>query len=314
MYFKIINVSFEPTDIVVDSGMGLANVYSLLLDKGVPSISFSFQAQFPFGNKTPDFLRAIFSKQLALIMERYPTISRVGIACNSLSFAIISNVDSLEQTHNVKIFSIRGMGAKRALYTTINDYIGIIGSEMAIFSDQHRLSIERENISVNNSFGEERFKDIQYKRLIGTELIDAIERGDIDDIKTEAKALFLKLFKPYKNDKSNSYPDVLVWGCTHFEAFDKVLREALTEVLIDEKININPFEIVFIMPGTELAYEMINANNSSLDLVGFLNNPFIQNLIYPMHFTNEHKNANGDIPLAYRYLDKTISLQYWGEE
>lgn len=315
MYFKIINFPFEPTDVVVDSGIGLANAYRLLLENGVPSIGFSFQAQFPFGNKKPDYLRFLFSNQLALIIERYPLINRVGIACNSLSFAIISEIEALEQTHNVKIFSIRGMGAKRALYTTINNYIGIIGSEMAIFSEQHRLSIERENISVNTGFGEERFKNIKYTTLIGTELIDAIERGDIADIKTEAKVLISKLFKSYKNNKSTLYPDVLVWGCTHFEAFDALLREALEQVLIDEKININPHQIVFIMPGTELAYEMINANNSTtIDLVGAISNPVRQNPIPQMHFTNKPEEANGSIPLAYRNLGHPISLQYWGEE
>jgi glutamate racemase len=103
---------------------------------------------------------------------------------------------------------------------------------------------------------------------------------------------------------------VLVWGCTHFEAFDKVLRETLAEVLIDEKITINPLEIVFIMPGNELAYEIINSNN----LVGLPNNHSMQNQISPMHFTNDPKKANGDIPLAYRYLGMSVLLQYWGEE
>lgn len=198
---------------VFDSGLGGLTVAKEII-KLLPNekiIYFGDTARVPYGTKSKTVV-AKYSREIVRFLKT-KDIKMVVIACNTASAVAIEDViDEID----VPVIGVVKAGSRRAVKTTKNNKIGIIGTNATIDSDSYKKEI----YNIDNK--------IEVYQKACPLFVPLIEEGMIEDSITQEMAeRYLKEIK--------TKIDTLVLGCTHYPLIKNTLKKVVKEdvILID---------------------------------------------------------------------------------
>lgn len=211
---------------VFDSGIGGLTVAKEIMDilPNEDIVYFGDTARVPYGNKSKETI-VKFSLQISRFLET-KDVKAIVIACNTASaFAL----EAVKDKFNIPIIGVISPGARAAVKNTVNNKIGIIGTEGTVSSGAYSKKIS----SIRNDFeifstacplfvpiAEEGWSEKRVSYMIAEEYLDSI------------KALGI---------------DTLVMGCTHYPLLNKVVQDVMGE------------KVALINPAKETALELKEA-------------------------------------------------------
>jgi glutamate racemase len=130
---------------IFDSGVGGLTVLKEVV-KALPQediIYFGDTARFPYGTKSPDTIVRYSLEIASFLVKR--DIKLLIVACNTASAV---SLEALQAHLSIPIVGVIEPGALRAVYTTKNGKVGVIGTEGTIRSSAYTKAIKRLNPEV----------------------------------------------------------------------------------------------------------------------------------------------------------------------
>lgn len=191
---------------VFDSGMGGLTVVRQLI-KFLPKEDIVYlgdTARLPYGNKSKNTI-INFSIQNVLYLLKF-RVKLIVVACNtSSSFAL----DKLKRAFKVPVIGVIEPGVKKALESTKNRRIGVIGTSATINSNAYQNRIINANSSV---------------RVFAQScplFVPLVEEGWLNE-----KVTF-DIIKKYLSPLKNNKIDTLILGCTHYPLLKSLIKKAM---------------------------------------------------------------------------------------
>lgn len=191
---------------VFDSGVGgltvVKEVQELLPKEKI--IYFGDTARVPYGTKSKETVTRFSVESIEFLMKH--DVKLVLVACNTVSSL---SLDFLKKCFRVPVIGVIEPGAKRAVSSTRNYRIGVIGTRATISSGAYEKAV----------------KKLNPKMSVFTEscplFVPLAEEGWTDkSVTTEIASIYLKPLK-------NKCIDTLVLGCTHYP----LLKDAIKSVM-----------------------------------------------------------------------------------
>jgi len=189
-----------------DSGVGgltvLKEVKALLPHEHI--VYFGDTARLPYGNKSPQTVTRYALESALFLLTK--GIKLLVIACNTSS-AFALNI--LQKKLPVPVIGVIDPGAQEAVGHTKNRRIGVIGTKGTIRSMAYERSIKK--ISPDTTV-------ISRPCPLFVPIVEeGLENDDVAYLMAEK----------YLKDLKRSDIDVLVMGCTHYPALEKVIKKVM---------------------------------------------------------------------------------------
>jgi glutamate racemase len=189
-----------------DSGVGgltvLKEVKAVLPHEHI--VYFGDTARLPYGNKSPQTVTKYALESALFLLTK--GIKLLVIACNTSS-AFALNI--LQKKLPIPVIGVIDPGAKEAVNHTKNNKIGVIGTRGTIKSMAYERSIKKispDTIVTSRSCP-----------LFVPIVEEGLENDEVAHLMAER----------YLNDLKRSDIDVLVMGCTHYPALEKVIKKVM---------------------------------------------------------------------------------------
>ena len=205
--------SFSSPVGVLDSGVGgisvLRHIHALLPHEDL--IYFADSKHAPYGNKTPDEIKARCMEIADFLMSK--NVKALVVACNTATAAAI---DALRETFDIPIIGMEP-AVKPAAEASKNGIIGVLATVGTLKSAQFAALLE--------AYG----RDVQVVTQACVGLVECIERGELDTLETKA------LIRQYTAPLLAEGADTIVLGCTHYPFVKHVIQEIVGDkiTLID---------------------------------------------------------------------------------
>ena len=192
---------------VLDSGVGgisvLRHIHALLPHEDL--IYFADSKHAPYGNKTPDEIKARCFEIADFLIAK--DVKALVVACNTATAAAI---DELRVTFNIPIIGMEP-AVKPAADASKNGVIGVLATVGTLKSAQFAGLLE--------SYG--RNVQVVTQGCIG--LVECIERGELNTENTR------ELLKKYCAPLLAEGADTIVLGCTHYPFVRPLIEEIVGE-------------------------------------------------------------------------------------
>ncbi|MFD1065415.1 glutamate racemase [Oceanobacillus locisalsi] len=194
---------------VIDSGVGgLTVVHELMrqLPKE-PLIYLGDTERCPYGPRTEEEVKQFTWEMVHFLLKK--NIKMLVIACNTATaFAI----NDLHEKLDIPVIGVIKPGARAAIKSTENDYIGIIGTEGTIRSEAYNDALRQIK------------SEIEVLSLACPAFAPMVEKGLLEG--PEARRVVEKSLVPIsKHDKM----DTLILGCTHYPLLKDTIQEVVGE-------------------------------------------------------------------------------------
>ncbi|MEF9953457.1 MAG: glutamate racemase [Clostridium sp.] len=193
---------------VFDSGIGGLTVAKEIMDI-LPSediVYFGDTARVPYGNKSKLTIEK-FSLQISRFLESR-NVKAIVIACNTASaFAL----EAVKNNFSVPVIGVINPGARAAVKATVNQRVGIIGTEGTVSSGAYSKAVE--NICDN----------IKIFSTPCPLFVPVVEEGWGE---TEVSYM---IAKEYLQNLKEIEVDSLVMGCTHYPLLNNVVQRVMGE-------------------------------------------------------------------------------------
>lgn len=225
---------------VFDSGLGGLTVVKELI-KLLPNekiVYFGDTARVPYGSKSEKVVIK-YSKEIVEFLKT-KDIKILVIACNTASAMALEEVRKMV---DIPVIGVIKPGSRRAVKTSTNKKIGVIGTQGTVNSGTY----EKEIKELNN--------DIEVYQKACPLFVPLIEEGLLND-----KVTF-EMAERYLKDLKNKI-DTLVLGCTHYP----LIKDTLKKVVGDEIILIDSAEETAIEV-REILYSkrLLRSDNGSIN-------------------------------------------------
>ena len=217
---------------VFDSGVGGLTVVKELI-KSLPYENIVYlgdTARVPYGTKSSETIKR-FSIENAAFLKKFK-VKLIIVACNTASSVALP---ILRKRFSVPVIGVIGPGAMKAVATTRNNRIGVIGTPATIKSNAYEKEIKR------FSSGKKVFS------VACPLFVPIAEEGSLSSrITIDVVSMYLKPLM-----KKNI--DTLVLGCTHYP----LLRNAITKVvgknvrIIDSAVSVAE-EVAVMLEGRDV--------------------------------------------------------------
>ncbi len=189
-----------------DSGVGGLTVLKALRDK-YPEVDFVYlgdTARVPYGNKSAQtVIRYSLEGAEFLLSEG---VDLLIIACNTASSYAL---DVLRENFSIPVFGVIEPGVKRALDTTKNRRVGVIGTKATVSSDAYGRLLRSKGIEV-----------FQKACPLFVPLVEeGILNGDIAQ----------RVVEYYLTELKDKDIDTLILACTHYPLLKPVIEEFMGE-------------------------------------------------------------------------------------
>jgi glutamate racemase len=200
-----------------DSGVGgltlLKSIKHLLPNEQL--IYFGDTARLPYGTKSPKVIKN-FSLQIARFLEKLG-IKVLVVACHSASSTALSD---LKTKMNIPVIGVIEPSAQKAVITTKNKNIGVIGTKTTIESGSYQSFIQKAN------------PKISITTVAAPLLVPLVEEGWIN--KEVTRIILKEYISPFKKAQI----DTLILGCTHYPLIKRLFQEELGSdvILIDASL------------------------------------------------------------------------------
>lgn len=189
---------------VFDSGIGGLTVLHQIID-ALPRESTVYlgdTARAPYGTKSVETVLRYSFENSAFLVDKGVKI--VVVACNT-STAIA--LKQLKERLSIPVIGVIEPGVRRALKTTKNRKVGVIGTEATIQSRAYTHALKAVNPAIE-----------VYSRACPL-FVPLVEEGWIDNEVVEVTA------KAYLQGFKQSGIDTLILGCTHYPLLKKAIRK-----------------------------------------------------------------------------------------
>ena len=125
---------------VFDSGLGgltvLKEISKVLPNENI--VYFGDTARVPYGTRSSETVTKYTFQSINFLLEN--DIKAIVIACNTAS---ARSLEKAQERYNIPIIGVIKPGAKRAVISTRNNKIGVIGTEGTVFSKAYEMEIHR---------------------------------------------------------------------------------------------------------------------------------------------------------------------------
>ncbi len=191
---------------VFDSGVGGLTVLKALRDK-YPEVDFVYlgdTARVPYGNKSAQtVIRYSLEGAEFLLSEG---VEMIIIACNTASSYAL---DVLRENFSIPVFGVIEPGVRRALDTTKNRRVGVIGTKATVSSDAYGRLLRSKGIEV-----------FQKACPLFVPLVEeGILKGDIAQ----------RVVAHYLTELKDEGIDTLILACTHYPLLKPVIEDFMGE-------------------------------------------------------------------------------------
>ena len=192
---------------VFDSGVGGLTVVKEILSN-LPKekiIYFGDTARVPYGNKSPETIIR-YSRQIAAFLVSQ-NVKAIVIACNTASAMAL---DAVQESVDVPVIGVVRPGTDAALKATVNNRIGVIGTEGTIRSGIYGRYIREKNPEA-----------VVFNKACPL-FVNLVEEGMIDDPVT------VIMIHRYLDELIKDHGiDTLILGCTHYPLLQEVIRREI---------------------------------------------------------------------------------------
>ncbi|WP_405100732.1 glutamate racemase [Oceanobacillus sp. FSL H7-0719] len=194
---------------VIDSGVGGLTVAHELM-RQLPReqlIYLGDNKRCPYGPRTKDEVRKFTWEMVNFLLKK--NIKLLVIACNT---ATAFTIDELTEHLEIPIIGVINPGARAAINATVNEQIGVIGTEGTIKSEAYPAALKKIN------------PNLQVEAAACPLFVPIVEKGVLagDEVKEVVKDSLL----PFENNKEM---DTLILGCTHYPLLKPVIQEVIGE-------------------------------------------------------------------------------------
>ncbi|MDR3625038.1 MAG: glutamate racemase [Chlamydiales bacterium] len=202
---------------IFDSGVGGLTVVRQIIDL-LPNeniVYFGDTARLPYGSKSEETILRYSIENTVFLMEK--NIKLLVIACNTATaFAI----EKLKKLFNIPIIGVITPGIERAVISTKNARIGIIGTKGTIQSGAYQRGLQA------------LLPHASIHPIACPLLVHLVEDFSLDHLAT--RLIIQDYLKPLQEQNI----DTLVLGCTHYPLLKKILYEEIGKhiCLIDPAI------------------------------------------------------------------------------
>lgn len=191
---------------VFDSGIGGLTVLQRIIQAlpGENTVYLGDTARSPYGTKSVDAVLRYSFENSEFLVEK--GVKVVVVACNT-STAIA--LEPLQKNLSVPVVGVIAPGVKRAIASTKNKKIGVIGTEATIQSGAYTRALKAADGSVE-----------VYSRACPL-FVPLVEEGWTDNHVVELTV------RAYLESLKQSGIDTLILGCTHYPLLKKTIRRFL---------------------------------------------------------------------------------------
>ncbi|WP_087971834.1 glutamate racemase [Oceanobacillus rekensis] len=192
---------------VIDSGVGGLTVVHELM-RQLPKeqlIYLGDTARCPYGPRTEEEVKKYTWEMVEFLLTK--DIKMLVIACNT---ATAFTLQDLKERLAIPVIGVIQPGARAAIKFTMNNQVGIIGTEGTIRSSAYTHALKKIK------------PDIHVTALACPLFVPMVEKGVLSGI--QAKAVVNESLQPLKRDREM---DTLILGCTHYP----LLKETIQEVI-----------------------------------------------------------------------------------
>lgn len=195
---------------IFDSGIGgltvLKELINLIPDENL--VYLGDTARVPYGIRSPETIIKYSTSNVKFLLKH--NVKMIVIGCNTASAVA---TDIIKKNFDLPIIDVVIPGAVRAVKSTQNNRIGIIGTRGTINSNAYDREIKKLS-PVAETFS------------LACPLFVSLAEEGICDENDEIALLIAKRYLSYFVDKGI---DTLVLGCTHYPLLIKVIQKAVGE-------------------------------------------------------------------------------------
>ncbi len=202
-------MNFSPIG-VFDSGIGGLTVVKEII-KVLPNESIIYlgdTARVPYGTRSKEVVTR-FAKELVNFLLK-KKVKVLVVACNTIS---AQSLDALKALSPVSLIDVLGPAVRKAVKSTKNKKIGVIGTQGTINSRAYEKAIQKLD------------PKIKVASVACPLFVPLVEEGLIDHVATKLIA------KEYLDGFKNG-TDTLILGCTHYPILQKVIQQIVGEITI----------------------------------------------------------------------------------
>lgn len=261
---------------IFDSGVGGLTVYREVR-RQMPSESTLYlgdTARIPYGTKSPSTVRRYALENSAFL--RRQGIKMLIVACNTASALALP---ALEAAMDIPVIGVIRPGAARAVNTTRNKRVGVIGTPATVQSGAYTRAIHEIDDSVE-----------VYSKACPL-FVPLAEEGEVDSDIARAVA------RKYLIDLKDQKIDTLVLGCTHYP----ILRHVIAETMGPDVTLVDSAESVAIS-----ATEILGPRTESVPVAGRSSRFYVTD------------SASRFQAVAELFLGKTVehleAVEVWGND
>ena len=200
---------------VFDSGIGGLTVAREIM-RNLPNeeiVYFGDTARVPYGSKSKETVTR-YSRQIVRFLQS-KEVKAIVIACNTASAYAL---ETIKKELDIPIIGVVEPGARVACETTVNDRIGVIGTEATVHSGIYTSFIRRQK------------PDVQVVSKACPLFVPLVEEGWLKD------PITMEVARRYLEELLQYDIDTLILGCTHYP-----LLRSTVQKIVGEKVNlVNP--------------------------------------------------------------------------
>jgi glutamate racemase len=188
---------------VFDSGIGGLTVLQQIIEC-LPSentVYLGDTARAPYGTKSVETVLRYSFENTEFLVEK--GVKLVVVACNTSTAIALTR---LQDTLSIPVFGVIEPGVRRAIKSTRNKKVGVIGTEATIQSGAYTRALKEADSAVE-----------VYSRACPL-FVPLVEEGWTDSPVVELTA------KAYLGSLKQSGIDTLILGCTHYPLLKKTIR------------------------------------------------------------------------------------------
>lgn len=191
---------------VFDSGIGGLTVLHQIIE-ALPrenTVYLGDTARAPYGTKSVETVMRYSFENSGFLVEK--GVKLVVVACNTSTAIALSR---LQESLSVPVIGVIEPGVRRAIKSTKNNKVGVIGTEATIQSGAYTRALKAADPTIE-----------VYSRACPL-FVPLVEEGWTDNAVVEMTV------KAYLGSLKQSGIDTLVLGCTHYPLLKKAIRKFL---------------------------------------------------------------------------------------
>lgn len=200
---------------VFDSGVGGLTVVREIM-RNLPNeeiVYFGDTARVPYGSKSKETVTR-YSRQIVRFLHS-KEVKAIVVACNTASAYAL---ETIKKELDIPIIGVVEPGARVACETTVNDRIGVIGTEATVHSGIYTSFIRRQK------------PDVQVVSKACPLFVPLVEEGWLKD------PITMEVARRYLEELLQYDIDTLILGCTHYP----LLRSTVQKIVGDKVNLVNP--------------------------------------------------------------------------